>query len=272
MKRILVVSDMHCGHKTGLTPPHYQTNLIDDVDHNIKKHNKWTMLQRSLWHEFEKLIDKHQPYDLAFDLGDMIDGKGSRSGGTELITSDRDEQVDMSVYVHNHIAKKGNPGFKWYGVFGTAYHSSGDGGEDWESMVAEKSNFERIGSHEWVDVNGVVFDLKHHVGSSSVPYGRHTAVAKEKIWNGLWAEHGMQPMSSVILRGHVHYAAYCGGPGWVGMTLPALQGMGTKYGSRVCTGMVHWGVTIFDVRDDGTFNFSQHVVNIDTQKAGVIKA
>jgi hypothetical protein len=268
MKKIIVISDTHCGHVAGLTPPQFQLSKFEE---SSVKRNKWADLQRELWMQFENLIEKYKPFDLGFDLGDMIDGKGSRSGGTELITSDRNEQVDMSVFTHNYIRDKSNDGFKWVGVYGTAYHTSGEGGEDWETLAAEKSDFTKIGSHEWVDVNGCIFDLKHHVSSSSVPHGRHTPVAKEKLWNILWAEQSYQPTSNVILRGHVHYAAYCGGPGWVAMTLPSLQGMGTKYGSRYCSGLVHWGITIFEVDDNGRFDFEQAIVTIDSQKAKIIK-
>jgi hypothetical protein len=220
--------------------------------------------------KFENLLEKYKPFDIGFSLGDSIDGKGSRSGGTEHITVDRNEQSDMAVFVHNRIRDFANDGFKWIGVFGTKYHVSEEGGEDWETVVANNAGFEKIGSHEWVNVNGCIFDLKHHVGSSSVPYGRHTPVAKEKLWNTLWAEHDYQPTANVILRGHVHYAAYCGQPGWVAMTVPALMGMGTKYGARYCSGLVHWGITIFEVDNNGRFDFEQIVVTIDNQKAKVI--
>ena len=184
MKKIIVISDLHCGHVAGLTPPQFQLNLFED---SSTKRNKWAELQRELWLKFDNLLDKYKPFDLGFDLGDMIDGKGIRSGGTELLTSDRKEQVDMSVYIHNHIRDKSKKGFKWIGVYGTNYHAAGEGGEDWEVQVTEKCGFEKIGSHEWVNVNGCIFDLKHHVSSSSVPHGRHTPLAKEKLWNILWA-------------------------------------------------------------------------------------
>jgi hypothetical protein len=90
------------------------------------------------------------------------------------------------------------------------------------------------------------------VGGSTIPHGRFTATAKERLWNVLWNERELRPKAQVILRGHVHYATFCGEPGWVAMTLPALQGMGTRYGGRVCSGTVHWGAVIFDVNEDGT--------------------
>jgi hypothetical protein len=267
-KRIIVVSDLHCGHVSGLTPPHYQ---YSEVDGSTTKHNKWAKLQRELWIQFENLLEKFKPFDIGFELGDLIDGKESKSGGTELIYTDRNSQVDMAVECLQNISDRANKGFKWIGVYGTAYHTSGEGGEDWESIIAERCGFEKIGSHESVDVNGCIFDLKHHIGGSSIPHGRFTAPAKERLWNVLWNERDLRPKANVILRGHVHYATFCGEPGWVAMTVPALQGMGTKYGARYCSGTVHWGLTIFDVADDGSFQWDQSVVNINSQKIEAIK-
>jgi len=267
-KRIIVISDLHCGHQSGLTPPDYQ---YSEVKNSTTKHNKWAKLQKEMWISYINILEKYKPFDVGFSMGDMIDGKGGKSGGTELICADRNTQVDMAVACHQNISDRSGKDFKWIGVFGTAYHSSGEGGEDWESIIADRCEFEKIGSHESVDVNGCIFDLKHHIGASSIPHGRFTSAAKERLWNVLWNERDLRPKANVILRGHVHYATYCGEPGWVAMTLPSLQGMGTKFGARICAGTVHWGLVIFDVDDNGNFEWHQEVIEIVSQKMEAIK-
>ncbi|GAH16939.1 unnamed protein product, partial [marine sediment metagenome] len=184
-------------------------------------------------------------------LGDAIDGTGWRSGGTELITTSLEEQVDMAVDVCNSVRLHGKKGFKIYGVNGTAYHTASSDGDDWDSVLCEQAGWESIGSHEWIDVNGCIFDLKHDIGSSSVPHCRMTALAKAKLWNQLWAVKGGQPNSNVIIRAHAHYNIHCGGPGWLAMILPALQGAGSKFGGRKCEGSVDWGITVVDVDNKG---------------------
>jgi len=268
MKRIICIADTHCGHVAGLTPPQFQ---LAEYEESTTKRNKWAVLQKELWRNFLNLLEKYKPFDVCFSLGDMIEGKGTKTGATELITADRDEQCDMAAEVFSQIRQRANKKLQIVGVYGTGYHVSSDGGEDWENIVAERAGFTKIGSHEWVDVNGCIFDLKHHIGASSIPHGRFTAPARERLWNLLWSERDYQPKSSVILRAHVHYAAHCGEPGWLAMILPALQGMGTKYGARRCSGIVHWGVTVFDVQKNGIFDWYCDVVNIDSQKAKVIK-
>ena len=267
-KRVIVISDSHCGHLSGLTPPQWQLN---EYEGSTTKRNKWATLQKELWMHFTNLLEKYKPFDVGFSLGDMIEGKGSRSGGTELITNDRDEQIDMACEVHRQVSSRARKGFNWVGVFGTGYHVSGEGGEDWETVLAERAGFLKIGSHEWVDVNGCIFDLKHHISGSQIPHGRFTAPARDRLWNLLWAEKEYQPKANVILRGHVHYFSYCGEGDWMAMTLPALQGMGTKFGARRMSGIVHWGLTIFDVDNDGKFSWEVPIVKINSQRATAIK-
>jgi len=266
-KRILAITDPHCGSMVGLTPPGYQ--LRPKIKSRTKR-NKHADVQHEAWETFDQLLNKWKPFDLGFFLGDMVDGKGKRSGGTELITSDMLEQAEMAVSVCNHVRLKARRGFKWIGVYGTPYHSSPEG-EDIEQIVANDAGFEKLGSHEWPEINGCVFDLKHKIGSSAVPHGRFTAAARDALWNDLWALEDLQPRAQVVLRGHVHYHAFCGGPGKLAMTLPALQGMGTKFGSRQCSGIVHWGITVFDVESNGQFSWHTECVKLKSHKAETIK-
>jgi len=263
MKRILVLSDFHCGHLAGLTPPAWWLTENSDAESPTKR-QKWSEVQRACWSFYESEVKKHAPYDVLFLNGDMIDGSGYRSGGTEQTTTDREEQAEMAVVAARvGISRK----TKVVCTFGTASHT-GDA-EDFENLVAHDLDA-KIGSHEWVDVDGVTFDLKHHCGSSSVPHGRHTAVAKERLWNVLWNEAELAPKSDVIIRSHVHYHSYAGGPTWLALTTPALQGHGSKYGSRRCNGLVDFGITVFEV-NKGEYSWFTSIAKIQQQVAQVTK-
>jgi len=264
-KRILVISDNHGGHITGLTPPPFQ---FKEYGKSKTRKNKWAGMQRDMWREFKKMMKRYEPFDIGFHLGDLVEGKGKRSGGVELITSDMSEQADIATGVCDSVRLHASKGFKWYGASGTPYHVSSDG-DDWDSIVAERSGFEEFGTHTWVDVNGCIFDLKHKVGSSSVPHGRHTAIAKERLWNQLWGER--QPQANVVLRGHTHYHAYCGGADWLAMVCPSLQGW-TKYGSAQCSGTVDFGIIVIDVDNKGRYEWTSDTIVIESQKAKAVKA
>ncbi len=206
MKRMLVISDLHCGHVAGLTPPRWQIKPKQEKDVGHTKREKFAGLQKESWDWYVRAVSRHGPYDVVVCNGDAIDGSASRSGGTELLTTDRQEQCDMARYAIRKAA--GGPKCKIFMTYGTAYHTGQE--EDWEALIATDLNAAKIGSHEWIDCGGVVFDFKHHIGGSSIPHGRHTAVARDALWSDLWAARGKAPKSDVLIRSHVHYHQYCG--------------------------------------------------------------
>lgn len=91
--RILVISDFHCGHLTGLTPPDWQWQNESETAwrKEICRYQKWA------WNEYVSYLDEFRPYDRLLVLGDCVDGKGERIGGREQLTTDRDEQAEMAV-------------------------------------------------------------------------------------------------------------------------------------------------------------------------------
>ena len=239
-KRLVVISDMHCGHAVGLTPPNWQYPA-DPETHR----GKIGLMQKTMWDWYAKEIKQLKPIDIIVCNGDAIDGKGDRSGGTEQITTDREQQVEMSAQCIKLAEAK-----KILLIYGTAYHTGAL--EDWEQNLFHAVRAEKIGSHEWVDINGFIFDFKHHIGNSSIPHGRFTQLAKDKLWNDEWyLKEKRQPNSDVIVRSHVHEFREVRTTGWRALTTPALQGYGSKFGARRCSGLIEIGFVYFDVFKDG---------------------
>ena len=257
-KRVLLCGDLHCGHLAGLTPPGWQTKTSDaDGPRFLSQHlrEKFHRIQAACWDWWRREISKLRPFHLAIVNGDLIDGKGVRSGGTELITADRSEQADMAMKALS-IVRAPN----WCFTFGTPYHVGSE--EDFETRVAEWMDAQtwtdkvKIGGHEWPQVNGLVFDVKHKIGGSSTPYGRATAIEKEDVHNLKWHERGQQPRADILVRSHVHY--YYPDPEKIGddihrmlVILPALQAMVTKFGSRQCSSPVDYGFCYVDIPPKG---------------------
>ena len=254
MKRILFTGDQHSGHIAGLTPPTYHTRAHGD------SYYKW---QIEAWNWYTDTIESLQPIDVMVVNGDPIDGKGQRSGGTELITTDPITQCKMAV----EAAQQANAA-RYIMTYGTGYHTGQD--TDYERIIAEELKAD-IASHQWLDVNGVVFDIKHHVGGSSIPHGRGTSIAKEWLWSTLWAAHDEQPKADVVVRSHVHYHYFCGDGDFLAMTLPALQGKGSKFGARRCSNTVHFGLVWFDIEDDGSYTWHRKLLRASSQKQAAIK-
>jgi len=245
-KRMVVVSDFHSGHEYGLTPPDWW--LREDA--GAERISKPAKFQRRLWEFYTKTIDSLKPIDILVVNGDAIEGKGERSGGVELITPDRHEQVRMAReiidYAHAPIVRI---------LYGTRYHVGKE--EDFESMLKDSLHCEdvQIQGHAFLDINGNGVDIKHKVSSSTVPHGRMTAIARAHLWNVVWnAEHERQPKADIIIRSHVHYHQYCGGSSWVAMTTPALC-YNSSYGIRECEGLVDIGMVRFDFSETGGYSW-----------------
>jgi hypothetical protein len=253
LKRVVVIADLHCGHRGGLTPPEWWMSAM----------NKWGRLQRELWGIYTSMIEPLKPIDRLIVNGDTIDGKGSRSGGTELITADRVEQAEIAAkcILYTEADRIGM-------IYGTPYHTGVS--EDWEDVVADKVKAEKIESHGWYDVDGLIFDARHFVSSSSIPHGAYTPIARDRLHNLLWNEHEEQPKANVILRSHVHKFDFCGSDNWVAIITPSLQG-NTKFGSRRCSNVVHFGIIYFDILPDGRMNWDYKIARPKSRKVEVLK-
>lgn len=248
-KRVVALADMHCGHRAGLTPPDFQ----DSTTAGPKKRRRYAQFQQQVWKFYAKTLAELQPIDDLFVVGDAVDGKGERSGGTEQLTLARTEQVEQAVACINEAKAK-----QVYMIYGTAYHTGLD--DDWEDLIAERVGAE-ISGHESIEVYKTVFDLKHFVGGSGVPHTRDTAINREELWNMVWAYDGVQPRADILIRAHVHYFRYGGDGRRLRMTLPALQGYGSKYGIRKCSGTISIGLVHFDVYENGEYFWQPHLLD-----------
>jgi hypothetical protein len=243
---------MHCGQEDGLTPPGWQQS----GERGLKQRNAYNWYRRE--------IKKIGPVDAVFCMGDMIDGKGEASGGIELITADSFEQCEMAITALREIETD-----NYHMVEGTAYHSGKK--DHMEKAIANELDAE-FGRRIFPCYSGVQFDMRHKIGSSSVPWGRHTSCAKEYHEALAWhyRRRNTYPKPNVVLRGHVHYHNGSfgldeDGKYWLAATCPALQTPGTKYGELCCSGIVDFGFLVFKVQG-GKFEFEPRSVVLETMK------
>jgi hypothetical protein len=257
----MVISDGHGGHVAGLTPPKYQ-NYHAGL-------GKFQDQQEEAWNWYSGTCKRLKP-DILFYTGDMVDGKGKRSGGSELISPLWKVQCDIACHVIRETGAK-----RLVAVYGTPYHTGME--DDYEEFIIDKLKtdmFCTISGHEFPKVHDIQFDLKHKIGSSTIPHGRSTAIMKSKLWNTMWAERQQQPNVDVVIRGHVHYLDYVGNSQWLGMVMPALCGWGSKYGVRQCEGIVDFGLVWFDVYDGddlSTLQWHWEIPKLSTHNVKITK-
>ncbi len=259
-KRILALADFHCGHRAGLTPPAWQWPTDKGA---TEYYQRWGTVQRDVWKWYAQTLRDIGKVDICVFAGDAVDGLGSRSGGAEQITLDMQKQVDMAIKCLRQAQAA-----SYRMVYGTAYHT-GDA-TDFEAMVADALSAE-IQGHDFFNVNGCIFDVKHHIGNTTVMHGTAN-IGKQKQANDEWyLEHELQPKSNVLIRAHVHKYRAIDESELVGMTLPALQGFGSKYGVRRCSNVVQIGMILFTIDQHGGYTWQKYLANLKTQRVDIPK-
>lgn len=259
MKRGICISDLHCGHLVGLTPPNWQSS-----GEGWRKKIRET--QKQAWNWFDNEMSKLSALDFIICNGDAIDGDGRKSGGSELLTTDTNVQAEIASFIlKRYMTRK----TKLYMTYGTAYHTGST--SDTEALIAHDCNAQEIGGHLFLDIEGVKFDIKHKVGSAVLPHSRATATKKAALLNKIWAEAGEQPSCDVYIRSHVHYHQYSGDPDLgLCMTTPALQAFGSKYGARECEGRVHFGFINVEC-DKGEITWKANIAKLAIHKSKLSK-
>lgn len=256
-KRVVIISDLHCGHEVGLTHPDFNPRSETEAGKLL------TRERTKYWNFYAEVIKSLLPIDLLIVNGDAIDGKGEASEGVELIAPKLSDQADMATAAIEEC----RAGAIWM-AYGTAYHTGK--GDDWEEIIAQKVKAIKIGGEDYLSLNGLTFSCKHHIGRSESPMGRLTALARAHIWNVLWNEWQEYPKADVIIRSHVHYFGHCGGYGWLAITTPALQGYGSHLGQRRMEGTVDFGLVSFDVVSKDDYSWTPHILKANSWRQQLI--
>jgi len=138
----------------------------------------------------------------------------------------------------------------------TPYHTGQE--EDFEMDIATHFGC-KIGGHEWEEVNGCMFDLKHKQGNTDNPTtGLWQQIRDHREWAGL----GEQPKADVLIRAHTHRFCILKMEDCIGITIPALQAYGSKFGARQCSRKVQFGLVALDVWPDGVVVEHIHIAKL----------
>jgi len=244
-KRIIIVSDTHCGHLWGLTPPLYWTQYIEDA----------FKFQKESWTWFTNTISLLKPFDMVIANGDLIDGRGEKSGGTELMVVDRMKQAEMAAEIINTIEAS-----DVLIARGTEYHVGN--AEQFEDHIAKHTDAIEIADKIRFKVNGALFDVRHHVGRSTVPWSEITASLKELVLANLERSEEV----NMLIRSHIHKYTYGSiGPNQAAITTPGLEGH-SRFGTRRCSGRVDFGVVVMDVDEKGIINSKPIIASLESLK------
>ncbi len=243
--RILSVSDFHTGNRSGLTPPKYN----EQSEYSYKEY----VYRRNCWEWFVKEVQSLGPIDICVANGDLIDGKGPKTGGNEQITQDRTLQIEMAVDVLKAINAK-----EYHFSYGTGYHVGPE--DDWEKQIAQSFGAD---VHDVVslNINGLVMKWRHHIGGSQVPSGRATPLLRQQEWDTLWSLDDEFERANVMIFGHTHYFQAVINRYGTAIISPALQALGgSQLGARRLGGIVDYGFLHFDVEGKDNWSWHPHLV------------
>jgi hypothetical protein len=237
-------SDTHCGNQYGLTPPGFQNN---------EQFPESAPRRVILWDWFEKEIKKHQPFDIAFWNGDLIDGNGEKDGGTDLLCTDRFKQCDIAAKVISIVGGK-----QKFITLGTPFHTGKV--EDFEKKIGPlcgipDSNIRPdITVNVRTEENPFIINLLHKVGNTGVFNGQGTALLKAVLNNLLLDSCGYTKKANLIVRSHIHRFAIVSDAisNTTAFSTPCLCGYGAKYGRQMDSLPLSFGFVVVKLDMDST--------------------
>jgi hypothetical protein len=261
--RVLIAADTHCGHDVGLTPPGFNEIPPERAPSYAHKHYRWRTLA---WEWWTSTLVKAGPFDVAIWNGDLTDGRGEKSDGQE--DTSLPMQVEMGVEVVKSAGIKENMFTR-----GTGYHV-GTGPQTWEDAICSAVHGSEIGNEGHYSFKGLQVAAKHFIGSSASPASRYTALSNAQVKQILWAETGQQPKANLIVRSHIHRCYGVSEPerNRAAWTTPALQGLGSVYGTRGIDGLpVHFGFIVLRVASVDDWGIEAYIAPLSLQQASVVE-
>ena len=243
MKRIVVISDLHSGHRLGLTPQSAEKDAGEDE-------YKQYVYRRAIWDFYTRTLDGLKPIDILVANGDLIEGKGTKNGAKELIATQRTQQIRWATEAVEYAGAK-----EHYFTFGTGYHVGPE--DDWEIEVAQEFGG-AIKNVQYLTVNGLTLAFRHHVGGSQSVPGRFTPLNSYRFWQLLWSFDGEFPRPDVSVASHTHQYLCVRDRFGMAINTPGLQGYGSDYGARRMNAVIDVGLISFDVEDKTQWTHKFH--------------
>jgi hypothetical protein len=241
-----------------MTPPKNRSK--DDVDRNIRMYTK---MQEAMWgFVLKQVASLGRQIDVLVAMGDLIDGPGEKSGGTEQITTRNKKQCEMATEVMKLFGAKTN-----YIIRGTPYHTGNK--DDNEDQIGSKDcKIKDIFDQQDFDFNGLIVDCKHDLpGGGGLPNSRFAAIAKEKLWAEIGFARQLRDDVDVVVRAHKHFYAKVEDSASMGVIVPCFQAPigDSKYGRR-CSGILDLGFIIMDITSKENYICQPHIMKTNLLK------
>ncbi len=229
MKRIAVVSDLHCGSIYGLLPPRFQI-----YDESIKEQNSGQRYLFECWQDYCDRARTFEPHAVIVN-GDVVDGPQRKNQGSELSLISPDDQVRAAIDTLGLLRRK-CPKAKFFFTQGTPYHvGEWNGHEEAIAAAIGAEEYKSVGTGRlcreilWLELGGVIVEAAHHISVAQGFY-RLTPLDREMQWSALSAKDSTKgvPKADLLIRSHVHHFSYGEHASKQGLTTPCWQ-LQTRY-------------------------------------------
>jgi len=250
MRKHLFLADTHVGSKFGLWPQGFKIPDFGELPLGINQQILWNYWSRLIWEV--SMIGKLDSVTL---VGDLIEGKGQRSEGTEVIVTDPLTQARAAVELFKPLRKLCD---KIFIIRGTVYHDQVGGRATeyiGEQLNAEKNPLD--GTRSWweltLDLGGDHYAHVAHHGGHPYVY-RSTVAEREGFFMTISADKFDLPPDknwNLIVRAHTHFFIHIEHPTLHIVYLPAWQ-LKTPYMIRKGPGRLipHIGGALVIVKDE----------------------
>lgn len=236
MTRTLItfISDLHVGSSTGLCPG--EGMFLDDG--GIYMPSKAQLELARVWERFFEIgkgFKKIKKRILVIN-GDMIDG--AHHSTVALATNNIQTQEAAATRILSRVTKDFD---RIYVTRGTEAHVQPSAQSDERIAIAigaepEPNSGNRAAWQWWLDVDGVIFNIAHHIGTTSSAAYESSAVMREMVAALVEAGQWGQRVPDLFIRSHRHRYIELGIPSVKGkiqaLVTPAWQ-LRTPYVERL---------------------------------------
>lgn len=202
MKTVTIVSDLHVGSSLGLCP----TEGMDLGEGGVYLPSRMQSEVYKAWQDFFLWAERQSEGADSTTLvvnGDSVDG--AHHNTVALATNNIDMQENGAVSILKPVVGKFD---HFYMVRGTEAHVQSSAQSEERIARALNAIPSEDGQHSWwqlwLDVDSVIFNIAHHIGTTSSAAYESSAVMRELVAAlveaGQWGQH----MPDVLVRSHRH--------------------------------------------------------------------
>lgn len=206
MKRVLVLSDMHCGGASGMLPRDYY-----NADRDL--HLQQSHVQEMLFEQWENMVHSVGAVDAVICNGDIVDGLNRKSKGKDIQVTDMMVQCDIARQLLSMIDCH-----RFIFTQGSNYHIGDNPSCD--EMICTMMKGEWFGHFGDVMFDNITMNVQHWKSYSKNNHGGFDSMMGDIDQLRLQGDE-----ADIYIRSHIHNFKYSGGSNYLAVATPCWKGM-----------------------------------------------